>query len=44
MRLRSVRMLRLTLAAIHLMGLALGLGALMQRTRALAVTEGEEQT
>jgi len=36
-------MLRLTLAAIHLMALALGVGALLQRARALAAAEREEQ-
>jgi len=36
-------MLRLTLAAVHLMALALGIGALMQRARALAAAEREEQ-
>jgi putative membrane protein len=36
-------MLRLTLAAVHLMALALGIGALLQRARALAAAEREEQ-
>ncbi len=35
-------MLKLALAAVHLMALALGIGALMQRARALSVAEREE--